>query len=109
MSTLPRPSAVAARRPATLSRWTPTLVTAVVAIALRALLQPLLGDRLPFVIAYPAVVLAASLWGIAPGVFVAFACAMVTALPAWISPTLDPADRPMHLAPSCSRPSSSAS
>ena len=96
MSTSPRPSAAAARRPVKLSRWTLTLVTTVVAIALRALLQPLLGDRLPFLIAYPAVVLAASLWGIAPGVLVAFACALVAAVPA-IPPTVDAADRPMHL------------
>jgi len=73
-----------------------TLVTAVGAVVIRALLQPLLGDAMPFLVAYPAVVLAASMWGIASGLSVAFACALVATLP-WIPPTLPAADRPMHL------------
>src|SRR5579862_939194 len=62
-----RPPVPPVRRPAPLPRWATTLLTAVVAVALRALLQPVLGDRLPFLLAYPAVVFAASMWGIASG------------------------------------------
>jgi len=80
----------------TLPRWILTLGTAVLAITLRALLQPVLGDSLPFLLAYPAVVLAASLWGIAAGLFVAVATSLVAAVP-WIPPTLDAADRPTHI------------
>jgi len=91
-----RPHAAPSRRPLKLSRWTLTLLTAVGAVAIRALLEPVLGDVMPFLVAYPAVVLAASMWGIASGVFVAFTCALVAALP-FIPPTLAPTDRPMHL------------
>jgi len=96
MPTPPRPTAGSIRRPLKLSRWTLTLLTAVAAIVIRALLQPVLGEAMPFVIAYPAVVLAASMWGIASGLFVAFSCALVAAVP-FIPPSLGVADRPMHL------------
>jgi two-component system NtrC family sensor kinase len=79
-----------------LSRWTLTLLTAVAAVAIRALLQPVLGDAMPFLIAYPAVVLAASMWGIASGLVVALTCGLTAALP-YIPPSLAAADRPMHL------------
>ena len=96
---MPTPSrqtaAIAERTPAR-PRWLLTLATAVVAIGLRSLLQPVLGDKLPFVIAYPAVVLAASLWGIGPGAVVASACALVAAEP-WIPPTIAADERPMHV------------
>ena len=84
------------RRSLQLSRWTLTLLTGVAAVVIRALLQPVLGDAMPFLIAYPAMVLAASMWGIASGLFVAFTCAFVAAVP-YIPPTLAPSDRPMHL------------
>jgi two-component system NtrC family sensor kinase len=77
-------------------RWWLTLLTAVVAIGLRALLQPVVGDSLPFLIAYPAVVLAASLWGMSSGLVVALACALTTAMP-YVPPTIVGADRPMHI------------
>ena len=67
MPTSSRSSAAPAERTPTLPRWLLTLGTAVAAVALRALLQPVLGDRLPFLLAYPAVVLASSLWGIGAG------------------------------------------
>ena len=96
MPTSLRPNAAHAEPIRTPPRWLLTLATAVVAIGLRALLQPVLGDKLPFLIAYPAVVLAASLWGIAPGVAVALSCALISAEP-WIPPTLPPDERPMHV------------
>ncbi|HEY9024992.1 MAG TPA: hypothetical protein VIP05_11875, partial [Burkholderiaceae bacterium] len=92
----PRPPAASLRRPLKLSRWTLTLLTAAGAVVIRALLQPVLGDGMPFLIAYPAVVLAASMWGIGSGIVVAFAAALVAGMP-WIPPTVLPADRPMHL------------
>ena len=96
MPTPQRLPAASQRRPVTLSRWTMTLVAAAGAVLIRALLQPVLGDAMPFLIAYPAVVLAASMWGIASGLVVACACALVAAVP-FIPPTLSPPDRPMHL------------
>ena len=96
MPTPSRQTAALAERTQTQPRWLLTLATAVVAIGLRSLLQPVLGDKLPFVIAYPAVVLAASLWGIGPGAVVASACALVAAVP-WIAPTIAADERPMHV------------
>jgi len=96
MPTPQRPSAAPHRRPVKLSRWTMTLVTAVGAVVIRALLQPVLGDTMPFLLAYPAMVLAASMWGIASGLVVALACAFVAAVP-FVPPTLAASDRPMHL------------
>ena len=77
-------------------RWWLTLLTAVVAIGLRGLLQPMLGDTLPFLVAYPAVVLAASLWGISSGLSVALACALTAAEP-YVPPSIAPAERPLHI------------
>ena len=96
MPTSSRPIAALAERIPTPPRWLLTLLTAVVAIAMRAALQPLLGDTLPFLIAYPAVVLAASLWGVASGMSVALVCALTAAEP-YIPPTIAAAERPMHI------------
>jgi two-component system NtrC family sensor kinase len=96
----PHPSTAVAERSPALPRWLLTLATAVLAIGLRALLQPLLGDKLPFLLAYPAIVLASSLWGIGSGLFVGLATALVAAEP-WIPPTIDPAERPMHVGAFC--------
>jgi two-component system NtrC family sensor kinase len=95
---MPMSSSPPASRPKRLPqphRWWLTLLTAVVAIGLRALLQPLLGDSLPFLLAYPAVVLASSLWGISSGLAVAVACALTAAAP-YIPPSIAAAERPMH-------------
>ena len=100
MPTSPRSTAASAERIPALPRWMLTLATAVVAVGLRALLQPVLGDRLPFLLAYPAVVLASSMWGIGSGLFVALVAATVAAVP-WIPPMLDAADRPMHVGAFC--------
>ena len=78
------------------SRWTLTLLTAVVAIGFRAALQPLLGDTLPFLVAYPAVVFAASRWGVASGLAVAATSALVAVVP-WIPPSIAAAERPLHV------------
>ncbi len=80
----------------TLPRWMLTLLTALGAVAVRALLQPLLGERMPFLLAYPAVVFAASMWGIVPGLAVAISCALASVIP-WIPPTIEPAEQPMHV------------
>ena len=95
MPTPPRRPLTASFR-ATLPRWALTLLTALLAVALRALLQPLLGDHLPFLMAYPAIVFAASMWGIVPGLAVAFTCALASVVP-WIPPGIEPADQPMHV------------
>jgi len=95
MPTPSRPTESASSTPAP-RRWVLTLLTLALAVALRAALQPLLGDALPFVIAYPAVALAASLWGVGSGLSVAVSCALVTCL-AYVAPTIPPADRPMHI------------
>ena len=78
-----------------LPRWSLTLLTAVAAVLLRATLQPLLGDKLPFLIAYPAVVLAASLWGILAGLIVALVCLAAVLLP-WMPPVIELGEQPMH-------------
>ncbi len=96
MPTPPSPSESPASTRPVPGRWALTLLTATLAVALRAVLQPVLGDSLPFLVAYPAVVLAASLWGIASGLTVALASAFVAAVP-WIPPTLKPEDRPGHI------------
>ena len=90
------PSDLSATRPQAPRRWILTLLTAVVAIALRAALQPMLGDSMPFLVAYPAVAFAASLWGIGPGFSVALACALVVCAP-WVAPSIPPADQPVHI------------
>jgi two-component system NtrC family sensor kinase len=93
---LQRLSTATAARHATLPRWSLTVLTALLAVLLRALLQPVLGDRQPFVLAYPAIVFAASMWGIVPGLVVALTCALASVIP-WIPPAIDPAEQPMHI------------
>jgi two-component system NtrC family sensor kinase len=90
------PSDLSATRPQAPRRGILTLLTTVVAIALRAALQPMLGDAMPFLVAYPAVAFAASLWGIGPGLGVALACALVVCAPG-VAPGIPPADQPLHI------------
>jgi two-component system NtrC family sensor kinase len=96
MPTPSRQTAAIVARHVAPSRWVLTLLTTVLAIGLRAALQPILGDSQPFLIAYPAVVLASSLWGIAAGLVVALAAAL-TAVEPLIPPTIAVADRPLHV------------
>ena len=100
MPTSSRQPAALPERPPTPPRWALTLATAVVALGLRALLQPVLGDSMPFLLAYPAIVLASSLWGTASGLLVALACALAAVLPGF-PPTIAPAERPMHIGAFC--------
>ena len=100
MPTPSGPSAAPAEPLAPTSRWSLTLLTVVVAVGLRALLQPVLGDSLPFLIAYPAIVLASSMWGVASGLAVALACTLAVVLPG-IPPMISGADRPMHVGAFC--------
>ena len=97
MPTTPdRPSRAFTARWRTTPRWALVALTAVVAIGLRVALQPLLGDRLPFLIAYPAVVLAASMWGMGAGLAVALACAAVVLAP-WIPPVIASSEQPLRV------------
>jgi len=56
----------AERRRASLRGWALAALTGLAAVALRALAQPLLGDHLPFLIAFPATVISALFWGSVP-------------------------------------------
>ena len=96
MPTPSSPSVSPALQPPPPRRWFLALLTTALAIALRAALQPVLGDRMPFLLAYPAVALAAALWGVAPAVVVAVASALVAAFP-WVPPTIAADERPMHI------------
>ena len=58
-----------------------------VAVVVRAVTQPALGDELPFVFAFPATVLAGLLWGTIPAMVAALVCAMGVWLPG-IPPTI---------------------
>jgi two-component system NtrC family sensor kinase len=66
------------------------------AVAIRAIAQPLMGDELPFVVAFPATVLAALLWGSVPGLTAALICAAAVALP-FVPPDLPSAERPLQV------------
>ena len=77
-------------------RWALVALTAVACVGLRAALQPALGDQMPFVVAYPAIALAASMWGITGGLAVAATAAVVAVIP-WIPPTIPLADQPRHV------------
>ena len=100
MPTTSGPPAESVRPRAPISRWSLTLLTAVVAIGLRALLQPLLGDDMPFLVAYPAIVLASSMWGVGAGLAVMLACAVAAALPG-VPPEMTGGDGPTHLGAFC--------
>ncbi|MCK9689383.1 hypothetical protein [Scleromatobacter humisilvae] len=67
------------------------MVVGALAALARALLQPLLGDALPFVFAFPAIALASSLWGASAGL----AAALVAALAVWM-PAIPPAIAPQY-------------
>ena len=67
------------------ARWAAAASLAIVAIGLRALLQPALGDELPFVIAAPVSIFCALMWGAGPGAAVTLICIAGALLPG-ISP-----------------------
>jgi hypothetical protein len=96
MPSLPHRLTSAANPRRRLPRWSLTLLTALSAVLLRSLLQPVLGDQQPFLIACPAVVLAAALWGILPGVVVALVCMAAVMLP-WVSPAIAVGQQPQQV------------
>ena len=63
------------------AKWFAAAFSAVFAVALRALLQPALGDELPFVIAAPVSLFAALMWGAGPGAVATVICLAGTLLP----------------------------
>ncbi len=72
------------------------MLIAGVAVVIRAVVQPLLGDALPFVFAFPATVLTSLLWGVGPGVATASLCAIGVWLPD-IPPTIPEAQQSVEL------------
>ncbi len=68
----------------------------VCAVALRASLQPVLGNDLPFAIAFPAIVVSAALWGSGAGILTALVCAAAIVSPR-IAPDLLPDTRPLQI------------
>ncbi len=63
------------------ARWLAAALAAVLAIALRAFLQPALGDELPFIIAAPVALFCALMWGAGPGALATLICLVGTLLP----------------------------
>ncbi|RZI56989.1 MAG: hypothetical protein EOP37_22080 [Rubrivivax sp.] len=72
-----RPSSIARN-----ARWLAAALAALVAVLLRALLQPALGDELPFIIAAPVSLFCALMWGAGPGALATSICLAGTLLPA---------------------------
>ena len=61
--------------------WAWAAAVGVLAVMLRAIATPLLGDRLPFVTAFPMTVLASVMWGTGPGLLTAVLCLAVDTRP----------------------------
>ncbi len=61
--------------------WLVSAAAAIFAVALRALLQPALGDELPFVIAAPVSLFCALMWGAGPGAAATLVCLAGALLP----------------------------
>lgn len=68
-------------RASTPGDWIRAVVVGVLAVALRAVAEPLLGERFPFIVAYPAMVLSSLLWGTGPGLISALICAAAVMAP----------------------------
>lgn len=75
--------------------WLVALGIAAIAILIRMALQPLLGDNLQFVVAFPAVAIAAALVGTGAGFLVALACMVVVVVPV-LPPNLPPENAPLQ-------------
>lgn len=63
------------------ARWFAAALAAVAAVAVRALLQPALGDELPFVIAAPVSLFCALVWGAGPGAAATLICVAGALMP----------------------------
>jgi two-component system NtrC family sensor kinase len=79
-----------------LQDWLLAALVGGVAVIVRAVAQPVMGDELPFVVALPATVLAALMWGTWPGLLTAGICAVAVASPV-IPPDLPPMARPFQV------------
>ena len=84
--TPPRPPPPRRRR---LQRYGGAVLLAGLAALAQWLVQPWLGERMPFIFVLPAVVLAAALWGDGPGVLV-LGLGMLSSLPSLRLPGDDP-------------------
>lgn len=63
------------------ARWLAAASLAAIAVALRAALQPALGDELPFIVAAPVSLFCAVMWGAGPGVVAMLVCLAGALLP----------------------------
>jgi len=76
--------------------WIWALMAGALGACLRALLQPLLGDELPFLVALPTAAIAALMWGPARGMAAALVGVAAVAFPV-IPPDVAAADRPLQI------------
>jgi two-component system NtrC family sensor kinase len=83
------------RRP-TLRDWFSAMLAGAVAAALRTVAQPVMGDQLPFVVAYPAVVFASLMWGTGPGLITALMCAAAVVVPQ-VAPGMPSGELPVQV------------
>ena len=79
-----------------LRQWLFAMLVGGVAAIARAALQPILGDALPFLFAFPATALVALLWGTLPGLAAAAVCAVAVWMP-WGPPNIAEAQQPLQL------------
>lgn len=68
-------------------RWLFSVLSGLAAVGARAALAPLLGEQVPFGIAFPVTVLAGIFWGAGPAALTALVCAGLC-LSGWVSPDL---------------------
>ena len=86
-----RPSAASSLAP-----WLFAIGAAALSMALRAVLQPVLGDALPFVVAAPVLALVALRHGAGPAILTTFLCVGWVAVPGLV-PKVAPADWPFRV------------
>ncbi len=78
------------------SRWSQAIAAGLIAVLARALMQPVLGDALPFLLALPACAIVAVRLGGGPGALAAAVCAAATWVPG-LPPQVAPADQPLQI------------
>jgi signal transduction histidine kinase len=74
-----------------LQRWFLGALIGLVAALIRASLQPVLGNELPFAFAFPAVAVASVFWGVGAGLATSVVCLLVAAnpdIPPFLNPSL---------------------
>jgi two-component system NtrC family sensor kinase len=87
---------MASSHPSTARRWLYGLLFGLGAVLARASLQPLIGDQMPFLVAFPAAMIASVLLGWQAGALSAMVTAVAVALPQ-VPPNLPPASMPLQL------------